>query len=487
MKTAEDRLDIITAFQETGSYRAAAALCGTTHKTVKRTLERWRTGQDLAAPRRPVARNTDAYRDLVLDKVDVTRGRISAKRLLPVARAAGYEGSARNFRRLVADVKAQWRRQQRVFRPWVHTPGEHLVIDWAEFGRWKVFCAVLAWSRIRFVRFGPDMTTDTTLRLLAECFEELGGVPAVVLSDRMAALRGQIVANQVVPNSAYVRFATHYGFRPDWCEAEDPQSKGIVEHLAGYAQRDLVVGAGDGWGGLADANAAARAWCDEVNTTVHSEIAAVPADRLVAERRVLRALPSLRPPLRRGQPRKVDRLSTVRFGSARYSVPAGLVGQQVQVAADDGQVVVFHADEPVAAHPLVAPGEVSIIDDHYGGPRRPPARAVRPRSAAERAFLQLGPVAEDFLRAAAAAGTPKLAGELAAIVELSRAWTTAEVVAALERGLTFRRFTAADIRSILDAGTGVAQVVQEGGQLDLGLPTVPTRDLSAYAVDRLQP
>lgn len=35
MKTAEDRLDIITAFQETGSYRAAAALCGTTHKTVK--------------------------------------------------------------------------------------------------------------------------------------------------------------------------------------------------------------------------------------------------------------------------------------------------------------------------------------------------------------------------------------------------------------------------------------------------------------------
>jgi hypothetical protein len=53
------------------------------------------------------------------------------------------------------------------------------------------------------------MTTDTTLRLLAECFEELDGVPAVVLTDRMASLRGQIVARQVVPNAAYVRFATH--------------------------------------------------------------------------------------------------------------------------------------------------------------------------------------------------------------------------------------------------------------------------------------
>src|SRR5680860_819397 len=98
LKTARDRLDIITAFQETGSYPAAAALCGTTHKTVKRRLERWRAGDDLAAPRQPVVRNIDADRDLVADKVEATRGRISAKRLLPVARAAGYEGGARNFR-----------------------------------------------------------------------------------------------------------------------------------------------------------------------------------------------------------------------------------------------------------------------------------------------------------------------------------------------------------------------------------------------------
>ena len=32
MKTARDKLDIINAYEETGSYRAAAELCGTTHK-----------------------------------------------------------------------------------------------------------------------------------------------------------------------------------------------------------------------------------------------------------------------------------------------------------------------------------------------------------------------------------------------------------------------------------------------------------------------
>jgi transposase len=325
LKTARDKLDIITTYEETGSYRATAELCGTTHKTVRRIVEKARAGHDVTADERePVERNIDAFRELVADRVDVTRGRITAKRLLPVARAAGYAGSDRNFRRLVAEVRADWRRMGRVFRPWVHSPGQHLVIDWAEQAGWKIFCAVLAWSRIRFVRFAFDMSTDTTVALLAECLETIGGVPAVVLTDRMASLRGQIVANQVVPNGAYVRFATHYGFRPDWCEAGDPQSKGIVEHLAGYAQTDLLIPNVDDWGDdLAAANAAARAWCDEVNSVVHSEIAAIPVVRLQTEREVLRPLPSRRPALRRGVQRKVDRMATVRFGSARYSVPAG--------------------------------------------------------------------------------------------------------------------------------------------------------------------
>ena len=100
---------------------------------------------------------------------------------------------------------------------------------------------MLAWSRYRLVRFARDQRRETTLRLLAECLEELGGVPAVVLSDRMSCLRAGIVANLVVPHPESVRFAAHHGFRPDCCESGDPESKGVVEHLAGYGQRDLVA------------------------------------------------------------------------------------------------------------------------------------------------------------------------------------------------------------------------------------------------------
>lgn len=103
-----------------------------------------------------------------------------------------------------------------------------------------VFCAVLAWSRVRFVRFAADEKAATTLAMLAECFEVLGGVPRVVLADRMGFLKGGVVANGVVATADYGRFATAFQFRPDFCEAVDPESKGIVENLFGYGKDDLL-------------------------------------------------------------------------------------------------------------------------------------------------------------------------------------------------------------------------------------------------------
>src|SRR5450759_4769809 len=40
VKSARNKLDILSAYRELGSYRAAAALCGTTHQTVCRVVER---------------------------------------------------------------------------------------------------------------------------------------------------------------------------------------------------------------------------------------------------------------------------------------------------------------------------------------------------------------------------------------------------------------------------------------------------------------
>lgn len=487
MKSARERMDVIVAYREVGTYRGAADMCGTTHKTVKRIVEAHEVGEG-PVRRAERARNYDVVAGVVAKRVESTRGRISAKRLLPEARAAGYSGSARNFRRLVAQVKVAWRAEgQRGRRPGVWSPGDTLVIDWGSDGPLHVFCAVAAWSRFRFVRFAADERAETTLALLAECLEELGGVPKVVLSDRMGCLRADVVAGVVVPTAEYVRFATHYGFRPDFCEGADPESKGIVEHLVGYAKRDLVVPEGLTAADLAAANAAARVWCVEVNAATHAEICAVPAERLLAERQVLSALPSLRPRIGRVTIRKVDRLSCVRIGSARYSVPTRLIGTSVEVQVVDGRVRVLVAGVVVADHALIAPGEASICDDHYGGPRPDtPRRAPRPRTAAEKAFLALGPAAEAFLKQAAGAGVSKLGAELAELATLEAAYGREALVAALERAVAFSRWRAADVRSILAAGAGTPNPRHAGGALVIELPAVPTRSLDDYRIEGLR-
>ena len=67
----------------------------------------------------------------------------------------------------------------------------------------------------------------------------------------------------------------------------------------------------------------------------------MPAERLVIERELLAPLPSLRASIGRLVTRKVDRLSCVRFGSARYSVPVRLIGDQVGLRTDDGRLLVI--------------------------------------------------------------------------------------------------------------------------------------------------
>lgn len=492
MKSAKDRMDIISAYQQVGSYRGAAELCGTTHRTVKKVVEKFEAG-DAPPPRAERAHNYDAVIDLVAERVAKSQGRMSAKRMLPIARAAGYDGSARNFRRVVSEAKLLWRNDHhRGRRPAVWSPGEYLVIDWAQAAPGLfLFCAVLAFSRWRFVAFATDQKASTTLALIAEAFGAIGGVPARVLADRMACLKGGVVANVVVPTPDYVRLASHYGFAPDFCHANDPQSKGIVENLCGYAQRDLAVplltqAAIDGIAvDVRAANAAAVAWCAEVNALMHSEICAVPDERLLVEREVLQPLPSLR--LRIGAPsviRKVDRLSCVRYASARYSVPTRLIGASVAVVLDHGTVCLV---EPatgmiVAEHELAAPGSASILDAHYDGPRPAPNRGPRPSTAIEQQFCALGEDAQAFLIGAAAIGNTRLGSELEILLALGAAHGEQALVAALHRAVAFRRFRAADVRSILAAGAGTPRPCPAGDALILDLPVAPTRSLAAYTV-----
>jgi len=133
------------------------------------------------------------------------------------------------------------------------------------------------------------------------------GSAQVVLADRMGCLKGGVVANRVVPKGDYVRFALHYRFRPDFCEAADPEPKGIVQNLVGYAKSDLLTPL---LLEQVDLARATRRPGSGVRRSGRSSTLRLPPSRPGQERPLLGALPSLQ--LRIGPApvlRTVDKLS----------------------------------------------------------------------------------------------------------------------------------------------------------------------------------
>jgi hypothetical protein len=163
-------------------------------------------------------------------------------------------------------------------------------------------------------------------------------------------------------------------------------------------------------------------------------------------------------------------------------VPKVHVGTEVELRVRDGVITIVVAGSIVAEHLVVAPGETSLNDDHYGGPRPLPRRAVRPKSADERTFCALGPAADAFIKGAAAQGMTGLARDLAELAQLEAIHGREPVISALERAVAFGRFRAADVVSILNSGQGLPRPTRQGDALIVDLPSVPVRPLSAYAI-----
>ncbi len=199
------------------------------------------------------------------------------------------------------------------------------------------------------------------------------------------------------------------------------------------------------------------AWCCRVNARVHRESAAVPGQRLAAERQHLHPLPAEPYVLALGEERLVNDDQTVRFGSVRYSTPPGHAGNRVWCRVHGGELVIVARSgsglAEITRHALSTPGSPRILDEHYphhpggNGPRHP---RPRPRTAAEEAFLGLGEGAARWLTEAAAAGTQRVRSKMARAVELAAVTGPAAVDQALGLAAIAGRFGDGDVAAILD-------------------------------------
>lgn len=482
-KCDREIMEILEAYDATGSAHSAAQLAGVDPKTVRRYAAARDAGRPVTGPaRRP--RMIDGYLPKIEEWVERSAGKVRADVVHGRLVAMGFTGTERTTRRAVAEAKAAWRAgNRRTYRPWITEPGLWLQFDWGEgprvpgpdgtLRRTLLFCAWLAWSRFRVVIPVWDQTLPTLIACLDATLRRVGGVPTYVLTDNARTVSIDHVAGVAVRHPQIVEAGRHYGTQVHTCVPFDPESKGGTESTVRLAKADVVPTEANlrpAYGSFAELEEACEEFCAKVNGRVHRESARIPAEALLEERRRLHVLPAAPHTLALGETRTVNTDQTVRYGSVRYSTPPGLVGAEVW-ARVAGTELVLVADldalprrpgwagerrglVEVARHRLSTPGTPRIDLAHYpdhpqdpdGAPRPPRPRA---RSAAERDFLALGDGARDWLVAASAAGATRIRAKMAAAVELAALVGTPAVAAALTAAAGAGRFGEEDLTAIV--------------------------------------
>jgi transposase-like protein len=479
MKKPEAVMEILEAYDLTGSLRAAAGLVGCDHKTVAY----WVRQREEAGGMPVVERSRPAMEHVFLAKieelVDRSHGQIRADKAHGKLVAIGYQGSARTTRRWVAEGKRRWRRQHgRRTRPWIPEPGLWMQWDYGDGPTIDgvatvLLCAWLAWSRFRVVVALRDKTLPSVVLGLDRALRLFGGCPTYALTDNEKTVSVDHVCGIAVRNPQIVEVARHYGLTIATCVPADPESKGGSEATVKIAKADLVPtdhNLRPAYRSFAELEAACEAFMAEVNTRAHRATLEPPVIRLAAEHEHLHRLARVPHTMCFGETRKVNWQSLISVGGAQYSVPHELVDQRVWARSDGEQLIVVHVDghlgpREVARHPLSTPGRPSICEEHY--PPRPQGaleRRPRARTDEERAFLTLGDGAEAWLIKAAAAGAQRVRRKMGEAIDLAKLHGTDQVDRALKACADAGRFGDGDLASVL-----VHQ--QAGGELIL----FPTR------------
>jgi hypothetical protein len=468
LKSAEEIMEILEAYDLTGSLRAAAELAGCSHHTVARYVAAREAGGRVENPAvRPQL--IDEFLPKVEEWVQRSGGRIRADVVHEKLLALGYAGSERTTRREVAAVRRAFKAGRvRVHRPWVAEPGMWLQYDFGDGPvidgvKTILFCAWLAWSRFRVVLPILDRSMPSVFAALDVTLRRIGGAPTYLLTDNEKTVTVEHVAGIAVRNPQMLAFARYYSVTVHTCEPADPASKGGSESTVKIAKADLVpkdTNLREAYGSFAELEAACEVFCEQVNTRVHRVTRRAPVAMLAEERLRLHPLPVTPHTVAFGVTRTVAvNTPMVSFEGGQYSVPHTLLGQTVWVRTHglggDVQVIIVHVGDSgpveVARHARARPGSPKLSDAHF-----PPApagalhRAPKAKNAAELEFLALGDGARLWLTEAAAAGTGRMRVKMAEAVALGKLLGVTEVDWALGHAAVNSRFGESDLASILD-------------------------------------
>jgi transposase len=356
---------------------------GLHRQTIRRAL---RSAQAPRYERPPRPSKLDPFREEI-QRLLREEPRLPGTRMRELLQEIGYEGGKSILDDYLRELRPLFLPRPRTYQRTHYRPGalcqfdlwepsREIPVGCGQTRRGYVVLACLPYSRagagsLVFSKEAPDL-----LYGIGRCLALLGGLPETLVWDREGALH----AGGGRPTDPFAAFCGELRLGGRFLESHDPEAKGVVERLQGYAETSFEPGRR--FLGPLDFQEQLDRWFSErANVRFHSTLRCRPLDRLAEERALLRALPARLPDVERRFVSRVPPDPYVRVDTNDYSLDPRLVGRRVEVRVsqqellaaclDTGELACRHQRCFARHRTLTALEHASALRELRGAPPEP--------------------------------------------------------------------------------------------------------------------
>lgn len=287
----------------------------------------------------------------------------------------GYEGGETTVRDYVRKAKQEMGLMcQEAFIPSDPLKRKGAEVDWGEacvkidgqLTRVYMFCMRAKYSGKIFVKLYPAMYQECFFSGHIEAFSYFGGVYEEIVYDNLAsAVRKVLTGKGRIEQRSFLAFRSHYQFLSKFCNVAKGSEKGGVEGLVGYARRNFLTPIPD-CKSLEEVNDKLLEQCLSKDITITSGQSKTVGELHKDETPKLLPLPKLPYDSYKLVETRVDKFSTVKIQTNRYSVPNQYVGCKVTVEVGFNDVRITVRNKLIAKHERTFQRDTWQIDPwHY--------------------------------------------------------------------------------------------------------------------------
>lgn len=291
----------------------------------------------------------DTYRDLIGNWYRESPS-LKAIQIHTMLKERGVKTATRTVARYTLPFRKKMRR---VYMPLTFLSGEEAQVDWffvdhPKLGSLSGFAIILSYSRFGFAHLFCRHSFEFFIEGHIMAFKFMDGLPHAIRYDNLKSV--VLKKRPLSYNSAFLSFASHYGFEIRLCNIASGNEKGRVERLI-RSLRETFLNRISHYDSLKTINKALHDWIKDKNDTIHRATGNVPS--LMKKEEKLKSLPAIDFQNISIYPgKKATKTGLIVFDTNYYSFPDYLINQIFILHAYTDRIEIYApSGKRVASHP----------------------------------------------------------------------------------------------------------------------------------------